>query len=131
MKTMKKFKAGQQGFTLIELIVVIAVLAILAVIILPRFMGFTESASEKAALSDARNVLTAMEAQLASDPGLAPDDIDGADLADYVTLNGDFTNKSAGDTVSFEYVLTSGGKTYTASVIDGVLQPDVAIGTAS
>ncbi|HHT17671.1 MAG TPA: prepilin-type N-terminal cleavage/methylation domain-containing protein, partial [Papillibacter sp.] len=59
---LRKRVAGKKGFTLIELIVVIAVIAILAVILIPRFTGFTEDARKKAALTDARNVLMALEA---------------------------------------------------------------------
>ena len=59
---LRKRLAGKKGFTLIELIVVIAVIAILAVILIPRFVGFTKSAREKSVMSDARNVLMALEA---------------------------------------------------------------------
>jgi len=59
---LRKRLAGKKGFTLIELIVVIAVIAILAVILIPRFVGFTQSAREKSVMSDARNVLMALEA---------------------------------------------------------------------
>ena len=52
----------RKGFTLIELIVVIAIIAILAAVLIPRFTGFTQSAREKATLSDARNIAVAAEA---------------------------------------------------------------------
>ena len=58
----KKQALGRKGFTLIELIVVIAIIAILAVILIPRFVGFTDSANEKAAISDTRNILLAVQA---------------------------------------------------------------------
>jgi|GEM_PF-2063229 len=59
---LRKRLGGKKGFTLIELIVVIAIIAILAVILIPRFTGFTKSAREKSVMSDARNVLMAIEA---------------------------------------------------------------------
>ena len=41
-------KKSKKGFTLIELIVVIAILGILALIAIPRFVGLTENARQKA-----------------------------------------------------------------------------------
>ncbi|CAM2832095.1 prepilin-type N-terminal cleavage/methylation domain-containing protein [Hathewaya histolytica] len=61
MSFLKKLKSKKKGFTLIELIVVIAILGILAAILLPRFSGFTDSAREKAAKSEAKAVYTALE----------------------------------------------------------------------
>jgi len=62
LHALRKRISGKKGFTLIELIVVIAVIAILAVILIPRFAGFTQSARERSAMSDARNILMALEA---------------------------------------------------------------------
>ena len=62
---MEKHLKNQRGFTLIELIVIIAIIAILAAILIPAFSGFTERAKEKSAISDARNILIAVEALLA------------------------------------------------------------------
>lgn len=50
---------GDPGFTLIELMVVIAIIAVLVAIGLPTFLGFRESAQDRSAQSDLRNVLLA------------------------------------------------------------------------
>jgi type IV pilus assembly protein PilA len=52
----------QQGFTLIELIVVVLIIATLAAIALPAFLGQRAKAFDGAAKSDARTVVSAMEA---------------------------------------------------------------------
>lgn len=65
LKALKNRLNNRKGFTLIELIVVIAIIAILAAVLIPRFTGFTESARQKSAVSDARNALVAIEALVA------------------------------------------------------------------
>lgn len=60
-KIINKLKE-KKGFTLIELIVVIAILGILAAILLPQFTGFQDRARSTQALTDAKQVATAMDA---------------------------------------------------------------------
>ncbi len=65
---LKKLKRSQKGFTLIELLIVVAIIGILAAIAIPQFASYRQKAYNSAALSDARNAKTGMEAYAATDP---------------------------------------------------------------
>jgi type IV pilus assembly protein PilA len=52
-------KSSQKGFTLIELMIVVAIIGILASIAIPQYSQYQTKGYDKAAMSDARNFITA------------------------------------------------------------------------
>ena len=56
------FTRNEKGFTLIELMIVIAIIGILAAIAIPQFNAYRARSYNAGALSDLRNIQTAMEA---------------------------------------------------------------------
>jgi prepilin-type N-terminal cleavage/methylation domain-containing protein len=63
---MAQKRNGKKGFTLIEVIVVLVILAILAAIAIPALTGYIDKANQRAAISQAAVVRTALQA-IASD----------------------------------------------------------------
>ena len=60
-------KNNKKGFTIVELVIVIAVIAILTAVLIPTFTSATEKAKQSAALQNAKNALTAAQAEVLAD----------------------------------------------------------------
>lgn len=64
-------KKRNEGFTLLEVMVVVVILAILAAVVIPRLVGSTDTAREKADIATAREVKTALD-RYQVDKGIYP-----------------------------------------------------------
>ncbi len=62
LKMMRQRLSQEEGFTLIELMVVVLIIAVLVAIAIPSFLGFRNSAQDRAAQTALRNTLLAQKA---------------------------------------------------------------------
>ena len=133
-------RRNDDGFTLIELLVVVVILGILIGIAIPVYLNYRKSANDKAAQSDLRNAVAALEV-CNSDNGVYPT---GVGTTGALTPNSGTTactqkiNVSSGTTLNYfvsgtAYIMTatnSGGtpKVYCyASAAGGAVKESAAI----
>lgn len=69
VKEERETRQKKKGFSLVELIIVIAILGILAAIITPNVAKFTDSAKISRAVSDAKTIVSAVDAYKAEQEG--------------------------------------------------------------
>ncbi len=89
-----------KGFTLVELIVVLVILAILAAILVPTLLGYIDKAREKQELLNAKNCLTAVQAELSERYALYANDLKpGYKEANLIipSKDGKYSGKDNGD----------------------------------
>jgi type IV pilus assembly protein PilA len=97
---------GDKGFTLIELLVVVVIIGILIAIAIPLYLNYRKGANDKAAQSDVRGAISALE-QCMSDNSQYPTSATFPGNA----CTGQNVNTSSGTTLNYIPNVTTGAAT--------------------
>jgi type IV pilus assembly protein PilA len=108
LRTLRKRLDGEKGFTLIELLVVILIIGILAAIAIPSFLGQKQKSEDSEAKSNARNLVSQVEACFAKEQTYVNCDT-AADLGD--------TGLAIGTAAGEVSVTASAAKSYTVQAV--------------
>jgi type IV pilus assembly protein PilA len=68
-------RTGDEGFTLIELLVVVVIIGVLVAIAVPVYLNYREGAADKAAQSDVRGAISAIEQFYTNNSNAYPADV--------------------------------------------------------
>lgn len=112
---MKERKMNNKGFSLVELIIVIAIMAILIVVLAPQYLKYVEKSRNSTDVSNATEMVTAMQVY-AADPDVAAADAftGGKDFTITVSSTGtvvDGDNKAAAQKAFFAAGLSDSATT--------------------
>ena len=135
-KIKTKLKNRKKGFSLIEMVVVIAIMAILALIMVPNLTAYIQKGDDAQIKANMKNVHTAAEIVIQSDPGISVKDIPfgsrtgkyasaaaiGTEIKKFANLPAT-TGTTPVSTVQFHAVATAAGTTegvyYISPTADG------------
>lgn len=118
MNTLKKIRANQKGFTLVELIVVVAILGVLAAVAIPNYMNYLYKSRISTDVDTARAVLNVARTMTMTS-GTAPSsvteilreaDMESATAATGGTLSTLLGSLGGNESSGFEFTLTLGSK---------------------
>ncbi len=85
-KEMKEKKMNNKGFSLVELIIVIAIMAILIVVLAPQYLKYVEKSRNSTDVSNATEMVTAMQVY-AADPDVKASDAFVGDKTFTITVS--------------------------------------------
>ena len=98
-------KKGDEGFTLIELLVVVVIIGVLVAIAVPVYLNYRKGAADKAAQSDVRGAITAIEQYYTDNSNAYPANAAGlVDEISTITIGNQKITISSGTHLTFYQV---------------------------